>query len=377
MASLQVQPVHRLAGLEALRFFCAVAVVLWHYQAYFFQTQPTRSDLPIYRLLWPFYESGVNAVPWFWVLSGFVLAMNYNERIKSGTTSCWRFFVLRFSRLYPLHIFSLILVIAMQFVFFLATGEHYRHYAEQTGQAPYWSSLLLQLFMASNWFSSVFTFNGPIWSVSVEILIYALFFVLARFGIANGPTRSIIIAVVAIALHRYLTHSGRGAFAPLVNCLACFYLGVFIWQAGNSSIGETILNTPKWRNLLLVLAATTTCIVAYLRPTYAIVFVAPTVVIAALAFTARISANPAITAIAPLGNLTYGTYLLHFPVALAFLTAIEIFGIDRTAAYSPMMLILYLVTVTALAAVSFVYLEQPAQNLLRSLRRPKASEALR
>lgn len=40
---------------------------------------------------------------------------------------------------------------------------------------------LLNLFFASSWsFESGHSFNGPIWSVSVEVLLHALFFFCSR-----------------------------------------------------------------------------------------------------------------------------------------------------------------------------------------------------
>lgn len=46
-------------------------------------------------------------VDFFFVLSGFVIASTYQERIAGGF-SVWRFMLLRLGRLYPLHIAVLV-----------------------------------------------------------------------------------------------------------------------------------------------------------------------------------------------------------------------------------------------------------------------------
>ena len=104
----------RFLGIEALRLLCAVGVVIWHYQHFYFgmggndELSFIRERQPLWWLFGIFYEYGYVSIWFFWMISGFVFFWKYHEAIASGTMHGWRFFVLRFSRLYPLHVVTLV-----------------------------------------------------------------------------------------------------------------------------------------------------------------------------------------------------------------------------------------------------------------------------
>ena len=64
----------------------------------------------LYSLLWPLYEFGswgAGILVHKWIL----FFWKYRDAIASGAVGGWAFFVLRFSRLYPLHILTLAVVV--------------------------------------------------------------------------------------------------------------------------------------------------------------------------------------------------------------------------------------------------------------------------
>ena len=99
-------------------------------------------------------------------------------RSPSARWRAAKFARLRFSRLYPLHTLTLFLVAGMQILFYRATGKFFIYELND------WQHFLSSLFMAQQWLppSIEQTFNGPAWSVSVEVLLYAIFFALMRAG---------------------------------------------------------------------------------------------------------------------------------------------------------------------------------------------------
>src|SRR5215813_3086162 len=116
-------PMKRLYALDTLRGFAALSVVLWHWQHFFaisgtWQQGWQKSSEPFYVFLKPFYEQGWAAVDLFFALSGFIFFWLYSEAIREGRIGAWRFGWLRFSRLYPLHLLTLLAVTAMQFYFY-------------------------------------------------------------------------------------------------------------------------------------------------------------------------------------------------------------------------------------------------------------------
>ena len=156
------------ALIDGLRGIAAMAVVLFH-QRHFALAGIEAQTVADYHLvepgrgwLWLVYDYGYLAVQLFWMISGLVFAGAYLGR----ETSTRSFVVNRLARLYPLHLLTLLVVTGLQAVALarLGTTLIYGHYDPADFGA--------QLLFASNWVDSTrHTFNGPIWSVSVEVLV--------------------------------------------------------------------------------------------------------------------------------------------------------------------------------------------------------------
>src|ERR1700722_12629718 len=207
---------NKLLGLEVLRFLTAFAILVFHYRHFFFVADKpiglVTERLPLYGLLKPFHDSGAFGVWVFWCISGFIFFWKYRDPIAEHSIGGWKFFTLRFSRLYPLHLVTLLIVALLQTLYFDLRGYFFVY---QNNDLPHF---LMQLFMASDW--SIVrgdSFNGPIWSVSVEVLVYFLFFLMLRV------TRSWLLNVVIVLAcmnAAFLSASGQ-----VTNCMALFYVG--------------------------------------------------------------------------------------------------------------------------------------------------------
>src|SRR6266851_1584941 len=141
----------RFLALDSLRGICAVLVVIYHFHG----------DAWVKTI--PFVQNAFLFVDFFFVLSGFVIASSYGDRLASGFPVS-RFMFLRLGRLYPLHAAVLIAFIA------IATGKHFAD--PKYSLSEFWiSALLLQTWIPytpgemNHW-------NPPSWSISAEIWIY-------------------------------------------------------------------------------------------------------------------------------------------------------------------------------------------------------------
>jgi peptidoglycan/LPS O-acetylase OafA/YrhL len=348
---------HELAGIEVLRFFCAFGVLIWHYQHFFFHGAwdaelgaALRPTLPLYSALFIFYDNGSLAVPFFWTISGFIFYWHYSVPVRKGAVKFSDYLVRRFSRLYPLHFATLIVVAVGQYAYYKSHGETFIY----SWNKPIWFAS--HLLFASNWFTrQPLTFNGPIWSVSIEILIYLLFFAVAR---AFGP-RAFVAALIAAAfsicfkfLHSFINPevfecgmyffgggvaqrlSARRGVLQIAGLIAGSVLAVLI-------LGYAALN-PAW---LLLLAMSFVVIMTRLGETIL------RVPCQRLAF---------------LGNATYSSYLLHFPIQLLLAILFDAMGWQRGIFYSPIAFIGFLVGVIGLGLVVHRYFEMPAQSRVRA-----------
>jgi peptidoglycan/LPS O-acetylase OafA/YrhL len=271
-------PGRRFDGLELLRFAAAFAVLVWHYQ-HFFHNPPTgdatlfdRARQPFFRVLFRFYERGHLAVQVFWAISGFIFFYKYADAIYARSISLYRFIVLRFTRLYPLHFVTLLAVAMLQSLFAAHHGGQSYVYAENDR-----FHFLLNLLMVPHWgYQHGWSFNAPMWSVSVEEFSYLAFFMVAS-GVAMRGRGTLGIAAAALV---FLTASVFTS--EFGECFSLFLWGGVLYGvhervsrvAAAAALAIAIslaLWTPPFDGLLLmragVLVFVTALIVAFVRLT--------------------------------------------------------------------------------------------------------------
>ena len=354
-----VQQNNKLLGLEVVRFISAFSVLFWHYQHFFYiADKPTdfiREQQPLYSLFSLFYDYGFYGVQVFWCISGFIFFWKYRETIASNAISYKKFFVLRFSRLYPLHIFTLLLVLVLQAIYF-AKKDYFFVY--QNNDVPHF---IYQLFLASNWgFEKGDSFNGPIWSISVEVLIYCFFFL-----ILQNISKSFLINIGVLLL--CLAAKYFKVISPIFDCLAFFYIGGF------SAIAFKYIQSTKYYRhfsylslfVLIVLPPFIYITNVYQHKYFALLFLI-SYTPALLFFCAKhFNTSPVIQkTIEAAGNMTYSSYLIHFPlqlvIALYFLNTEQ-----KIPYYSTVFFVGFIFVTLVLSYYIYRLFELPAQNFIR------------
>jgi|GEM_PF-351210 len=357
------EKVRHFYSLDILRAVAAVVVLAWHYE-HFFSASSTfkRVDLPLYWLLMPFYEYGYWAVGGFWVISGFVFAHVYSGKIVKAS----EFAAARFARLYPLHLITLVFIGIEQIVSFKTLG----HYTLVAGNSK--TDFVRHLFFVAGWgFTNAVNFNGPIWSVSVEIAIYIGFFLLARRLFAFGVTiPSVIVGSMALLLNEQ---------SPINNFCLCaffFFLGsiLYYWLIRFWD-RPLMLAMPAVLSLATFTYYVSNGFLPHMRFFDVQCFLFPPIVLFAGWFDFQPHLHRKIKPLKWFGDTTYSTYLWHFPIQVFVLTVFSNFGLGIKFFESPLVLILWIVGVVALAHFSFVYLEKPLQRWCNTLfRRAQAIE---
>nr|WP_301286276.1 acyltransferase [Serratia nevei] len=147
--------VTRLDALTALRFFAAAMIVIGHGHALF-------GSLGIATNF-----SLSQGVSFFFTLSGFILAYNY--RSLPDMKSVKRFIVARFARIWPLHIATLIIWLAL----ITPNITHDLNPSIDTIAKLIINTTLLQSWsFTAPW---ILSFNGVAWSISTEAFFYIVF----------------------------------------------------------------------------------------------------------------------------------------------------------------------------------------------------------
>jgi peptidoglycan/LPS O-acetylase OafA/YrhL len=143
----------KLNALTSTRFFAAALIVIFHASNSTY-VNPFLSKFPLHL-----------GVSYFFVLSGFILTHVYKDMPPSGLKS---FFINRFARVWPSHIFTLILNSVM-FPVMLRSLTH---------SVITWPILVLNVLMLQSWIPLeriFFSLNSVSWSISTEFGFYLMF----------------------------------------------------------------------------------------------------------------------------------------------------------------------------------------------------------
>lgn len=354
----------RIKAFDSLRGMAALGVVFWHYGAHF-HAYPFRSWLQ------PFYNAGYLLVDFFFVLSGYVIAKAYwrEGRQRKLVPNIWS----RISRLYPLHLLTLVAVAIIQWaltaagrVGFLSAHDDAYHF-------------ILNLFMLNGvGLQQGFSFNGPAWSISTEFVVNALFMTFIAFSLFQR----LIYLGVAISLVVFLFISSGvflqdgkvlGYLDPqLIRCAVGFSIGVFLqigfrqeWVrrrvppsvfndvlAGVSLIAITVFLCKQTshapvQSYFVIMALSAALLITVLHSN-----------IARTIFEAR----PLVF----LGDISYSIYLIHFPLQLLFMLSTAATG-AQIEYNNPLVALLYIGMVIYLSHLTHRRVELPSQAFLNSI----------
>lgn len=143
-------------------------------------------------------DRGFLGVTFFFVLSGYILSLNYLEKFRSGTADLKSFFVARFARIYPLYIASVILCVP--YVFTNPALSPYGHHITDLRANPLSATLMYLLGAESHWPDGVGRLTVlPSWSISTEFFFYLLFPAFA-WVVGRLSRRQAQIGLVLVAL---------------------------------------------------------------------------------------------------------------------------------------------------------------------------------
>jgi peptidoglycan/LPS O-acetylase OafA/YrhL len=163
-------PVSHYAGLDALRGVAALGVVGYHFG--------TRLDLPF------LFPRGYLAVDFFFVLSGFVVAKAYAQRLAEGTLLVSSFYLLRLIRLLPMIVIGTLLAATIE-IYRPGVIDQTQHLSD-AAIAAVLGVFVIPILWQTTLEYTIFPLNGPVWSLFFEIIANLIFapFVKFRAGMA-------------------------------------------------------------------------------------------------------------------------------------------------------------------------------------------------
>ena len=353
--------------LESVRGLAALLVLLYHLPKW----NPIL-DIGV-------INNGYLMVELFFVLSGFVICRAYSERIETKN-DLYKFQLLRFWRLYPVHIIFLFVFLAIEIARYIVS--------ESVGitspkDVPFERNNLYSFVKNIFLIQSVlpnqnFTFNGPAWSISVEFYTYFVFGCIVLFF--KQKSRWLFMSFSFFSILLLLLDKTYG-FVLLLRCFAGFFSGCLVALL----IRKLKPNLPAGASLFSFAAII--CFLHFKNVKYIDVLIFP--LAASLIFTLSASSRSTLGLLLRckpllwLGSISYSLYMAHTAILLVCNSAIRFFykapvttlsnGVI-TPQLSQMETFFAIVVVLAVTLIVsqliFEYIEKPMREKSRSLYKP-------
>jgi peptidoglycan/LPS O-acetylase OafA/YrhL len=349
-----VTSVSRLDQLTSLRFFAAFAVLVYH------TSFLKRAGEPWASIASTVFDEGYAGVPFFFILSGFILSHTYQEGLTSGRISARKYLLLRGARIFPLHWLVAVVLIIVAY--------NPSQYVWETVA----NLLLLQVWVPD---PSYYSLNGVTWTLGVELFFYGTLICLVRLSTKAVAALCLLWtvaiclgAIVSIRVHG--THIGGGPIlwvfliSPVVRLLD-FLTGVLAYRLFSLSHHNPRFASEGLSVLLLLLAV---ALYSTHKPPdllrYQIVYL-PFMAYVIFSFArgdglfSYLLRHPTLVM---LGDASFALYMIHQPMIQLTYRAY----LGRGFSFSLVLLALFLVLLcVGTAAVVYKFVEYPIHRYLR------------
>ncbi len=356
----------KLHQLTFTRYLAAMTVVFFHFG---------QDAFPADNLwLKPIITAGPIAVSYFFVLSGFIMAVAYYAPFQASTATRfdrWRYWLARLARIYPVYLLALLLMIA----------------ASLGGDGSDPLTVTLNLSMLQAWLPGyAMTLNSPGWSLSVELFFYLCFPLLLlwlqRFNLKSLLLFSLLLWLLSqglqIWLHNLASYTPKNLlhefiyYHPLMHIntfVMGFVVGVYFCDGQLNALNN------RWNGFWLLACTLLICglllaehsleaafglLIDYNNGLIAPLFLAVIVLLALnRGLTQRLLSFPILIL---LGEASYSLYILQRPV----------YGIyDRTLGNwlsmdTNLHFYLFALLLTVLSILSFRYFETPLRRVINA-----------
>lgn len=349
----------------------------------------------IYHTIWfthinslAFFNNGAVIIDLFFALSGFLMFRLYQDKL-GNKAQAKDFIKRRFARLYPLHLFMLLIFVVFAVMRLMA---HKVGIAEHdvgeilpftAGAQDGWGSLLshLTLTHAMGLHDSL-TFNPPAWTISAEFFTYFVFVAVMLWVRPKKSIHFIGLGCVSIAIYAVLSSLKPNMDITydyaFFRCVAGFFIGMIAVKVFDELQPKAQALKAKKQMLLFSIAEALVLLGSILFVIYCDgkgqFFVTPVLLAFMVTFafdggiiSRFVSAKP----FRYLAKISYSTYMTHVIISIVF----SIFGSKVLVIFIPnwdngvwagdALLAVYLCTVIAFSHLTYHFVEVPGGRFIR------------
>ena len=339
-----------------------------------------------------FVRNGFLFVDFFFVLSGFVIAANYTNRLDRGMPVA-SFALLRLGRIYPLHLMMLGAYLVVQVALWWAGRYEVPPRPLFDLAHPAFGLATNLLLLHAFGLHSTLTWNFPSWSIAVEFWSYLLFAAAVRL---TGRHLDTVLAAVVVAAPVLLLSVGNMGIDVTydwgqVRCLYGFALGAMlrhlITAAPNAAVGG---NAVVWLGIETLAIAAIIAFVATAGSTRWNLLAPPVFGAGVVVFARERGAIARLLLAKPflaLGVLSYSIYMVHAFILASTHHAVGIVQhrlggqlvtqsvtdgtpvdlLGATPGQGIMFVVVMLAIVIAVAAITQRLVERPGQHVSRRI----------
>jgi peptidoglycan/LPS O-acetylase OafA/YrhL len=282
----------------------------------------------------PLFGSGLLAVDFFFILSGFVVALAYEKKLIADGKSA-QFIRQRFIRLYPMIAAGVVLGF-MRFA--MLAYQESGTAVDATLMTQLVGGLAMIPFDLSGGVSTFFPLNNALWSLHFEFIAYFAFWLILYRVRTAGLAAIAIVAIVGCYAWASMTFgpvgvrsangdNPTGYLHALSRVAFSFTLGMIIFRL-RDRFAELALPGGRWLALLLIAALVMPREILpplFVMALLAIVF--PYIIAAGT----KVAPSGPLTGVEKfLGDLSYPLYALHIPLIWTMSGACKTLGIGFT-----------------------------------------------
>lgn len=354
------KPTERLPALTGVRGIAALWVVMWHARTHFYAGTGF-SDIAFFELAW----YGVDI---FFMLSGFILCHVHLQDFRKMTWQATGAFIyLRFSRIYPVHLFTLAIVVAF-FFFTVALGK------PMDGRPRFGLDLFAaNLFLVQSWgWAPNESWNILAWSISTEWFMYLLFPLIAyllsrlQWGVRALICAALSLLLLVVSFRLLGLESTYSTYHfGVIRTFFSFVAGCFVYVAYRS--GK--LESWPWRALEWISVVWLLSALFVWRSSFAALPAVALLILSLAMGQGPVSRFIGLRPVVYLGEISYSLYMVHMIVLeLCFLPLdYTRYGIDASPALSLAWLCMSFLVVAATTLWTYNHVEKPARIYLRRL----------
>lgn len=358
----------RFYWLDVLRGLAALVIVFWHWNHFVFDNQIHDDSkqlyditlFPLYKVFRAFYGQGWRSVQLFFTLSGFIFFWLYSNKIADHSVDFIDYIKKRISRIYPLHILTLFFVIILQLLYYNNHGYNFIYHDYSL------IAFIGNLTLTYNWFVEFsphnVVFNGPSWSISVEMGLYLFFFVTCILKLNKWYFCLIMVFFSCFMRGTQIEFLAQG--------LMSFYMGgiaFFVYDFLNNKTSNKIRFLFIYSSIILFISSL--IVFRYLMhtqlPFYFFELAGFPLAIVSIALLESMLGSGLGKRLSIIGDISFSCYLIHFPLQLLFVLVTEKLNLPNSIYFSPVILFLFFAILISLSIVSYNYFEKPMQKILR------------